>query len=50
MAKWRDFIHFMVMGESLVSFVPKFSSFYVGGQSSLARSGGVVPIMGCVVP
>jgi hypothetical protein len=27
MARWRDSICFTVMGESLISFIPKFSSF-----------------------
>jgi hypothetical protein len=50
MAKWQDSVHFTIMGVSPISFVPKFSSFYVGGPSLLARSGGVIPGTGCVVP
>jgi hypothetical protein len=49
MVRWRDSIHFTVMGKSPVSIIPEFSSFYVGHPSSLARSGGVIPSMGCVV-
>jgi hypothetical protein len=39
----------VVVKSNLVRFAPKFSSFFMVGPSSLARSGGVVPGMGCMV-
>jgi hypothetical protein len=49
MARWQDSVRFTVMMVSPVLFIPKFSSFYMGGPSSLARSGGVIPSTGYVV-
>jgi hypothetical protein len=34
----------------MIWFALKSSSFYMGGPSSLARSDGVVPGTGCMVP